>query len=156
MGWVSKLISLGFLGFVGFGAYDLYRYGYFDLPDLPEGAYTLSFKNGFRGIVLDADVPVGAFATGPKIFRRLSSADPDRRYIGIPLDVASWFKNTWSTCSKPTDEEKEQISTMMTEMPEWKDIRQDLTGARFDAVCFIEVDGKERIARGFVYSVPKQ
>ncbi|MFM2349573.1 MAG: hypothetical protein RIR04_539, partial [Pseudomonadota bacterium] len=73
MGWVSKLISVGFLGFVGFGAYDLYRYGYFDLPDLPEGAYTLSFKNGFRAIVLDADVPVGAFATGPKIFRRLSS-----------------------------------------------------------------------------------
>jgi hypothetical protein len=95
-------------------------------------------------------------ATGPKIFRRLSYADPDRRYIGVPLDVASWFEDTWSTCSKPSDEEKEQISVMMTEMPEWKDIRQDLTGARFDAVCYIEVDGKERIARGLVYSVPKQ
>ena len=41
-------------------------------------------------------------------------------------------------------------------MPEWKDIRQDLLGARFDAVCYIEVDGKDRIARGFIYSVPKQ
>jgi hypothetical protein len=156
MGWVSKSILVGFLGFVGLGAYELHGYGYFDLPDLPEGAYTLSFANGFRGIVLDADVPDSTFATGPKIFRRLSYADPDRRYIGIPFDVAAWFEDTWSTCSKPTDEEREQISAMMSKMPEWKEIQKDLVGARFDAVCSIEVDGKERIARGFIYSVPKQ
>jgi hypothetical protein len=155
MGWVSKVISLGLLGWVGYEAFEMHRAGYFDLPDLPDGAYTVSFKNGLRGIVLDADVPDNTRAGGPEMFRTLSSADPARRYIGIAVDVAPWFEKAWSTCSRPSEEEKGQISAMMTEMPEWKEIRQDLVGARFDAICYVETDDKMRIPRGFVYSVPR-
>jgi hypothetical protein len=38
-------------------------------------------------------------------------------------------------------------------MPE--ETKRELVGARFDALCYIEVDGEERIARGLIYSVPK-
>lgn len=149
MGWITKLIVLGVVGYGGYAAYDLHRGGYFSLPELPAGAYTVSFKSGLRGIVLDANVPDSSHADRPAIFRRLSDADPERRYLGIPFDVAPWFKDAWSTCEKPTDEEMEQISASMPE-----ETKRELVGARLDALCYIEVDGEERIARGLVYSVP--
>ena len=42
---------------------------------------------------------------------------------------------------------------METDMPyEWQ---RNLIGARFEAVCKIDVDG-ESIMRGLIYSVPRQ
>ena len=149
MGWITKLIVLGVVGYGGYEAYLMHDAGYFDLPEVPDGAYVISFKSGLRGIVLDAEVDRD-FDTGPAFFRQLSYANPRRRYIGIPFDVASWFKDTWSTCQKPTDEARDYF---LQTMPD--DMKQKLTGARFDAVCYIETDDKNALPRGLIYSVPK-
>lgn len=150
MGWITKLIVLGVVGYGGYAAYDLHKGGYFDLPELPAGAYTLSFKSGLRGIVLDAEVATDVYADSYKIFRRLSDANPDRRYLGIPIDVPYWFKNAWSTCVKPKDEELRYIDASLSD-----DAKQQLVGARLDAFCYIEGDDEKRIPRGLIYSVPK-
>lgn len=150
MGWVSKLVVLGIVGYCGYGAYELHKGGYFNLPDLPSGAYIASFKSGLRAIVLDADVPSNIYEDGPAIFRRLSSANPERKYLGIAMDVAPWFEDAWSTCISPTDEMRDYVDKTMPE-----DMKVELQGARFDAFCYIDVDGEQRIIRGFVYSVPK-
>lgn len=150
MGWVSKLVVLGIVGYCGYSAYELHKGGYFNLPDLPSGAYIASFKSGLRAIVLDADVPSNMYGDGPAIFRRLSSANPERKYLGIAMDVAPWFEDVWSTCIAPTDEMRDYVDKTMPE-----DMKVELQGARFDAFCYIDVDGEQRIIRGFVYSVPK-
>lgn len=149
MGWVSKIIVLGVVGYVGVGAYGLYKGGYFDLPEVPDGAYPISFKSGLRGIVLDAEVSEARYANMPAFFRRLSYANPDRRYFGMPYDVSPWFEDAWSTCIAPTEVEREQISASMPD-----ETKRKMVGARLDALCYIEADGGQRIARGLIYSVP--
>lgn len=149
MGWISKLIVLGVAGYVGVGTYGWYRAGYFDLPEVPSGAYIASFKSGLRAIVLDADVPDNVYADGPAIFRRLSAANPDRKYLGIAMDVAPWFEDAWSTCIAPTDEMRDYIAKTMPD-----DMKTELQGARFDALCYIDVDDGQKITRGVIYSVP--
>lgn len=150
MGWITKLVVLGVVGYGGYAAYDLHKGGYFDLPELPAGAYTVSFKNGLRGIVLDADVPDNSYADYPAIFRRLFDANPGRKYLGIPLDVAPWFKDVWSTCIAPTDVDIEQVNETMPEAT-----KRELRGAKLEALCYIEIDDEEVIPRGLIYSVPK-
>lgn len=149
MGWVSKVIGLGFAGYVAYGLYDTYRAGYFSLPELPDGAYTVSFANGMRGIVLDAQVGDNILKTGPAIFRRLSLANRDRKYLGIPMDVAPWFEEAWSTCISPTGLDAEQVTASLPE-----ETRKQLRGARLEAICYIEVDSEQVIPRGLIYSVP--
>lgn len=150
MGWTTRLILSGVAVVIGYAAYDMHKVGYFSVPDLPIGAYVVSFKNGLRGIVMDVEVSDQSYENRHKFFRRLSNANPDRRYLGIPFDVAPWFEDSWSTCSPPTDEEREYIASTMPDETE-----RTLIGARFDAFCYIEVDGGQRIARGLIYSVPK-
>jgi hypothetical protein len=150
MGWITKLVVLGLAGYSGYGLYDLQRGGYFDLPELPAGAYTASFKSGLRGIILDAEVSKSEIANYPAIFRRLSSANPERKYLGVPFDVAPWFEDVWSTCIAPTDEIRAAVEGNTPE--QWK---VQLQGARLDAFCYIEVDDQQRISRGVVYSVPR-
>lgn len=150
MRWVVRLLMLGVVGYGGFVAYDLNRGGYLDLPDIPDGAYPISFASGLRGIVHDVEVSEDRFADDWKYFRRLGMANPDRRYLGIPADVPSWFKDTWSNCRPPTEEQRVVIESGFTE-----DMRQDLFGARFDAVCYIEADDGQQIMRGLIYSVPQ-
>ena len=149
MGWVSKLIGLGFAGYIAYGVYEHYRAGYFHLPDLPDGAYTVSFSNGLRGIVLDAQVGDNMFKSGPAILRRLSFANRERKYLGIPMKVAPWFEDAWSTCMAPTDLDSEQVAAAMPE-----ETRKQLRGARLEALCYIEVDNEQVIPRGLIYSVP--
>ncbi len=146
--WV-KIIAVALVGFGSWAAYDAYRYGYFSMPDVPEDGYTISFKNGLRGIVLGAELPNdgGTNAAGP--FQQLSDANPNRRYLGIPFTVPSWFETSWSECSPPSEEERIGITS---EMP--AETLQQLRGARFDFVCRFDVDG-ETIYRGVIYSVPK-
>jgi hypothetical protein len=146
--WVFRILLTGIVGLIGFWAYDADRAGYFSLPDIPEGAYTLCFKNGFRAIVLDADVPRGYLSDAPKYFRALGTANPERKYFGAPSDVQPWFKDAWSWCKPPTDQEKQELQRM----PE--DFKRSIENARFEAVCRIDVDGAE-IVRGLIFSVPK-
>lgn len=150
MGWITKLVVLGVVGYCGYAAYDLQRGGYFDLPEMPAGAYSISFANGLRGIVLNADVPDKGILDRPAIFRRLSHADPKRKYLGIPMTVASWFEDVWSTCIPPTDEIRNYVDESMPD-----EMKAQLQGTRFDAFCYIDVDGQQRIARGVIYSVPR-
>lgn len=148
--WILRLIAIAILGWIGISAYHTYRSGYLSLPDLPEDAYAISFDNGFRAIVHDADIADDTDANAPNFAKRLSWANRDRRYLGIPLDVAPWFEDVWSTCQKPTTQEAEEIAATMP-----NDLKVTLRGARLDAVCKINVDEGQSIWRGFIYSVPR-
>lgn len=150
MSWIPKLVALGVAGYCGYIAYDLHRFGYFDLPEMPAGAYNASFKNGLRGIILDADVPNKSIAERHAIFRRIFDADPDRKYLGLPMKVAPWFEDVWSTCVPPTQEMRDYVDRVLTD--HWK---TQLQGARFDAFCYIEVENQQSIVRGLIYSVPR-
>ncbi|MCA8878977.1 MAG: hypothetical protein KDA73_03265 [Rhodobacteraceae bacterium] len=145
--WILRIIVVCLLGSISFWGYDAYRAGFLSLPDLPDGAYTLSFKNGLRAIILDAQVP-HQIGNAPKYFRSLGLANRDRKYLGIPLDVQPWFKDAWSWCKSPTPEEKVELERM----PD--DFKRTVGTARFEAVCRINVDGTE-IVRGLIFSVPK-
>jgi hypothetical protein len=151
MGFITKLIVLGVVGYGGYEVYNYHRAGYFDLPDLPSGAYTLSFSSGLRAIVLDAQVSDDHNADAPALLRSLSLANPDRRYIGFPYDVAPWFEKVWSTCIAPTDEVKKYVDDTTPEKT-----KNDLIGARFEAVCYIDIEGGDRLLRGLIYSVARQ
>lgn len=49
-GWFTKLLIVGAVGYTGYSAFDLHRGGFFSLPDIPDGAYPISFKGGLRGV----------------------------------------------------------------------------------------------------------
>ncbi|MEA5162597.1 hypothetical protein U5903_17605 [Cereibacter johrii] len=146
--WLLRVLFLGVLGLSGMWVYDFYRAGYLSLPDLPSGAYTLSYKTGFRAIVLNADVPDTIGRNAPKYLRSLGIANRDRKYLGIPFDVQPWFEEAWSWCKSPTEKEKADLERM----PD--DFKHRVANARFEAVCRIDVDGKE-IVRGLIFSVPR-
>lgn len=149
MGWFAKLLIVGVVGYGGYYVYNLNRAGYLSLPELPTGAYPISFKSGFRGVVYDMNVADDRYADAPKIFRRLTMANRDRRFIGLPSDVPRWFKDSWSTCRARTEEEREYIVSTMPD-----EIKRDLVGARLDAICYIEIEGEPPILRGLIYSIP--
>lgn len=149
MGWFTKLLVIGVVGYVGYSAYDMHRGGYFSLPDIPAGAYPISFKGGLRGVVYDMDVTDDQYADAPKLFRRLAMANPDRRFLGFAYDVPRWFEDTWSTCLPGTEEEREYVVSAFPH-----DMKRELLGARLDAICVIEVEGDRPLLRGLIYSVP--
>jgi hypothetical protein len=84
----------------------------------------------------------------PKYIRRLSAANSDRQYLGVPFDVQPWFADAWSWCKSPTAEEQADLELM----PD--DFQRSIENARFEAVCRIDVDGSD-IVRGLIFSVPK-
>ena len=147
--WIFKLFMIGLVGVIGYGTYDLYRGGFFNMPDMPTGSYAFSFTGGFRGIVLDAEASEKIGADMPKFWRTIYLANPDRNYLGVPMDVAPWMSTAWSTCILPSEEARIYFDENMPD--HWK---EKLTYARFDAVCSVEVDGKN-VLRGLLYSVPK-
>jgi len=125
--WVGRVILLAVIAGVGWVANDYYRAGYHTMPKLPEGAFWLSFKNGLRGIVVDAE-----------------DVRPERNYYGYPAeDVPRWFVDTWSTCRPLTDEESAFLEAEADRGP----------GHRWEAVCEIDADG-ETVVRGWLASVP--
>lgn len=125
---ILSVIFLG-LGYVFYALYDGYKAGYLTRPEMPEGAFSLSYKSGLRGILVDV----------PEEKRT-------RRYLGIPLDVPFYLKDTWSWCYPPTKEEAPQVDDFLAQ--------RDWPGQRFEAVCRIMVDGK-KVERGIIVSVPK-
>ena len=65
--WIIRIISFLTLGAIGAGVYDTYRGGFFSLPDIPNGHYPISFKNGFRAIVTNIEVSDASQASTPEI-----------------------------------------------------------------------------------------
>jgi hypothetical protein len=148
--WIIRLIVLGAIGYAGLATYDLHRRGFFNLPELPHGAYTISFESGFRGIVQGIEVADDHNADSPALLRELARANPDRQYIGFGTEVPSWFQEAWSSCAPPTAEERAYFETNMPD-----DMKKTVQGARLDALCFINTDNEQRFLRGALYSVPK-
>jgi hypothetical protein len=146
--WSVRILAITFLGSLVYSGVQGYRGGYFQMPEMPPGSYAFSFKSGFRGILLNAQVTQPVSESMPNFFRRLNIAHPERRYWGIPFDVPVWMKEAWSTCASPNDEEQTYFAETMPE--EWK---SQLLHARLEAVCLVDVDW-EKIARGLLYSIP--
>jgi hypothetical protein len=149
MGWFSKILLLGVIGYGGYYVHKLNDAGYLSLPDIPSGAYPISFPNGFRGVVYDMEVTDNLQADAPKIFRRLTLANKDRRFFSIVYDVPEWFEQTWSKCKPGTEDETNFVMSTISD-----DMKQALVGARLDAICYIELDGEEPLLRGLILSVP--
>jgi len=97
---------------VGIGAgilvYDYFRQGLHTMPELPDGAFFVSYKNGMRAIMVD--VP---------------DYRPKRKYMSTTFKVEPWYEDAWSFCRAPFEEETASA----------KDIG---TGSRLEAVCFID------------------
>lgn len=125
--WFNRIAGLAFAGVGLFSAYAYFSAGYHKLPDIPDGAFPLSFKNGFRAILQD-----------------IPDQRNTRKYLGYPLDAPFWAKEAWSYCKRPTKTEQEQILNSFELDP----------GSRLEAICSIQVDN-ELIYRGFVVSVPR-
>ena len=109
--WLIVVAAVIVIGGGGYIAYDSYRFGFFSMPDLPEGAYPLSFKNGVRAIM--DGVP---------------KAEPDRKFVSRAFEVAPWFEKAWSTCTSPTEAESAEAEDLGP-------------GTRFEAICRIDADG---------------
>ncbi|WP_170787748.1 hypothetical protein [Ruegeria lacuscaerulensis] len=112
---------------MGYIAYDYYRAGFHTRPELPEGAFSISFKSGLRAILVD--VP---------------NERASRRYFGYPVEVPFYLEDVWSYCYQPPDSEREQLRQQLGDRP----------GERIEGVCEIDVDG-DMVVRGVVTSVPK-
>lgn len=124
--WIILILIVAGVGYV---AYDDYKAGYHTRPTLPEGAFSLSYKNGLRAILVD--VP---------------DQKATRRYFGFPQEVPHYLKDVWSFCYPPTDEEGPQVRQFMQE--------RNMPGERFEAVCKIKADN-DIVLRGVITSVPR-
>lgn len=144
-----RLVLICLLGWFGLSFYQSYQKGYFNLPYMPPGAYAFSMGSGFRGIVLDASVAVEISSDLPGYFRRMIFANPERQYFSLEVDVPKWMVTAWSTCTAPTDLEREEILANLTD-----DAKRYVTGARFEAICRVDLDGKP-VARGLLFSAPR-
>ncbi|MER8622894.1 hypothetical protein [Mesorhizobium sp. M1143] len=114
---------------MSFLGYDQYRAGYFTRPAMPEGAFSLSYKNGLRGILVG-----------------IPDEKTTRRYLGFPREVPFYLVDAWSFCRAPRGDEEQHVSKFMMD--------RNWPGERFEAVCEIDVEGVP-VVRGWITSVPK-
>lgn len=124
--WIVFIVLLAGGGYI---AYDYYMAGHHTRPEMPEGAFSLSFKNGLRGIVVD-----------------LPDEKATRLYFGVPLEVPFYLEQSWSWCHPPTNEDSARAAALMA--------KRDWPGQRLEAVCKITIEGEE-IVRGLIVTVPK-
>lgn len=126
--WKKIFFAALLLG-VGYIGYDAYRNAVFDRPaDLPEGAWTIAVRSGFRGMVMG-----------------LPKERDARRYLVYPNEkTPEWYLKTWATCRAVTDHERAQYEEHRAREP----------GHRWEAVCEIDADG-ETFVRGWIASVPR-
>jgi hypothetical protein len=125
--WIIRTVVLLLLAGGGWVAYDYYRAGYNTMPTLPAGGFPLSFKSGFRGIMIDT-----------------VDVRPDRRYRATPAqDVPDWYQKTWSICRPLADDEAAYLKEQANRGP----------GHRWEAICEIDSEG-ESFIRGWIASVP--
>jgi hypothetical protein len=125
---IKWLLLITVLTIGGYSSYQYYFAGYHTRPEMPDGAFSVSFPSGLRGVVVDL----------PK--------DETRRYLGMPIEVPSYLEKTWSWCRPPTKEENPQVVQFMES--------RELPGARFEAICEIVLDG-DLVTRGLLISIPR-
>ena len=110
--------------------YDAYRAGFHTRPDMPPDAFSFSYKNGLRAILVN--VP---------------NEKATRRYFGTPMQVPFYLEDVWTFCYPPSNDEDKRQAEAFIEKRNWP-------GERFEAVCKITVDN-ELVVRGVITSVPK-
>jgi hypothetical protein len=91
----KKIVWAGVIAAAGYVAYDYYRAGLHTRPEMPEGAFSLSYKSGLRAIMVG--VP---------------DMRSERTYLGLPFEVPSWYADAWSLCTAPSDAEKSQAKDL--------------------------------------------
>ena len=112
----------------GLFAYDYYSADLHLRPDMPEGAFSLSFADGPRVILQDME---------DESFTRRYLA---RSYKSTP----EWYRQSWSFCTAPSEAELAEAESRIASSP----------GMRLDAVCTLDVEG-EIIPMAQIYSVPR-
>ena len=126
-----KVIVISLVAIIGHFAYegyrDYYKLGLDTRPEMPPGAFSMSFKSGLRAILVG--VP---------------NERDTRRYFGFPAEVPFYLEDAWSFCTPPTEEYAAEFLAKRGNNP----------GERFEAVCRIQVDDDE-VVRGVITSVPK-
>ena len=122
--WGKRIIIAALIVGAGYVAYDYFGGGFHTRPPMPEGAFSLSFKNGLRAILVG--VP---------------DERAERKYLGVPVEVPSWYEHAWSFCTAPSADEKAKSENLGP-------------GSRLEAICRIKAD-QDEIVRGAIYSVPK-
>lgn len=123
----TRLIGFLIVGGVAYTGYDYVRAGLFSRPDMPEGAFSISYKDGFRAILVD--VP---------------NERDTRTYRGFSLDVPDYLEREWSLCMPPSEEEAAEILATHGDNP----------GERVEVVCTIDTDGVF-VTRGYITSMPE-
>lgn len=129
MKWIIWVVVLSAGGYAAYGAYDFYMAGHHTRPEMPEGAFSLSYKNGLRGIMVG-----------------LPDDRSTRRYLGVPIEVPFYLEDAWSWCSAPTKEESTSAAPFMAQ--------RSWPGQKLEAVCKITVEDEE-VIRGLILTVPK-
>jgi hypothetical protein len=125
--WFFRLVGIGVVGFIGYAIYDFYMAGLHKRPPMPEGAFSLSFKGGPRVIMLDTEDETST-----------------RRYVvRRRTDVPDWFKESWSYCTPPTEEEEAFLLERL----------EPGQGMRLDGICALDADG-ESIPTGYIFTIP--
>lgn len=125
--WIGRISGTAIIGFVAYGAHLYIDGGYHTRPELPEGAFSFSFKTGLRAIAVD-----------------IPEERRTRKYLGVPFDVPVWAEGAWSLCKRPSEEEAAEVLKGANMTPE----------TRLDAVCTVEADGVT-LRRGAIFSVPR-
>ena len=127
--WIKRGLLVAVLGYGGYAVWDYYRGGYFSRPEMPEDAFSISYKNGLRAILVN-----------------VQDQRETRRYFSYPLDVPFYLKDTWSLCSPPTQDELPNAEKFISD--------RNMPGERFEVVCRIQVDN-DVVIRGLISSVPR-
>ncbi|MEY1556855.1 hypothetical protein AB3Y40_14585 [Yoonia sp. R2331] len=107
---MKKILLLVVLGVVGWLGYDVYKMGLHTRPSMPEGAFSLSFTNGYRVIVIDQE-----------------TVEPDRRYSARNFDLPEWILKGWSICRPASDDQRNNAEGLTI-------------GHRLEAICELEID----------------
>jgi len=123
------VVLLGIIDIVGWVVYDYYRAGLNTRPEMPPGAFSLSYKSGLSAILVD--VP---------------DERETRRYFGYPADVPFYIEDAWTFCSAPEGNEVAEAERWLAEA--------DQPGMRVEAICRIDVDA-ETVIRGIITTVPR-
>ena len=79
------------------------------------------------------------------VVRGIGARDETRRYMCYQASgVPEWYKETWSVCTAPDNNEISEFERNVDMGP----------GGQLDAVCEIDADG-DVFVRGWIVSVPK-